>query len=121
MITPFAVEKDVMKWRHVKESDLPKNGDCQKFTDGDVWALERNYEGAIEMAITRRSFCITQAGRMGLCNPKAQHGDEVWVSFGSRVPFVLRRAERWGPTVGGTYQFIGNCFLSSAIDGVTER
>jgi hypothetical protein len=113
---PFAVENGVFKWRRMKESDLPNDSEWQQFMDGDVWALERHYEGGMEMAITGRSLYITQAGRMGLCNPKAQPGDEVWVLFGSRVPFVLRR-EAEGQGLGGTHQFIGDCFLDGAMDG----
>jgi len=111
---PFAVQNDVLKWRRMKESDLPNDSEWQQFIDGDIWALERNYEGGLEMGVTGRSLYSTRAGKLGLCNPKGQPGDEVWVLFGSKVPFVLRRVATGREN---SYQFIGDCFLEGAMDG----
>lgn len=39
-------------------------------------------------------------------------GDEVWVLFGGRVPFVLRPNE-----AGSTFSMIGDCYLHGFMDG----
>jgi hypothetical protein len=82
------------EWRRINESELPNEAEWQQFMYGDFWALERGYEGGMEMATTGRSLPITQGGRMGLCNPNSQPGDDVWALFGSKVPFVLRKVPK---------------------------
>jgi hypothetical protein len=102
--------------QRMKESWLPNDNTWQRLLNGDVGVLDRLYQGAVEMAMSGRSIYITQAGRIGICNPYASPGDEVWVLFGSNVPFVIRR-QVYTQTLPEKYQFVGDCFLDGIMDG----
>ena len=54
---------------------------------------------------------------MGLCHPNTRPGDEVWVMWGIRVPFVVRPLELADAGCAGKYSFLGDCFLYGIMDG----
>lgn len=65
-----------------------------------------------------RSFFVTKDDHMGLCYPTAQAGDEVWVLYGGRLPFILRpRNEEPDSSGARYYTFIGDCYLDGFMDG----
>lgn len=68
---------------------------------------------ALEAAVFGRAMFSTEQGSIGLCSPKVRIGDEVWVLYGSRVPFVLRPSEK----TENKYRFVGDCYLHGAMDG----
>lgn len=103
-------------WRRSSEADMPTGAEWQQFMNGDAAALPGHLESGAAMAITGRSFYITQNGKIGLCDAKARAGDEVWVLFGSNVPFVLRKTMQEHQP-GSTRRFVGDCFLDGVMDG----
>lgn len=52
---------------------------------------------------------------LGISHRGLQLGDEVWVIAGSKVPFVLRKAEH------GKYQLVGEAFVHGAMGGERFR
>jgi len=66
----------------------------------------------IFIASAGRKFFLTEKGFMGCGNP--QVGDEVWLLFGGRIPFVLRPNQD-----GSTFSMIGDCYLHGFMDGET--
>jgi hypothetical protein len=105
-------------WRRHRDSDAPSETAWKQFLDGNVLALDNSYEAAVELTTANRSLYMTQAGKIGICNPRAQSGDEVWALCGSRIPFVLRKvSERSSPRDPYRCYLIGDCFLLDAMDG----
>ena len=86
---------------------------------------DRNMESkirSIEAATYGRSMFRTEAGRLGLCLPESQVGDEVWVLHGGRVPFVLRlgdisTAKDLPGDIMRFHNFIGEAYLHGIMDG----
>ncbi|KAE9362635.1 hypothetical protein N431DRAFT_424407 [Stipitochalara longipes BDJ] len=79
------------------------------------------YQSLRDMVINQ-AFFITVDGYIGIGPPNSQVGDEVWVLFGGRVPFVLR------PDGGGAFVppkaveakvrfFIGDTYVHGIMDG----
>jgi hypothetical protein len=105
-------------WRRHRDSDTPSEAAWENFLNGEILALDNPLETAVELTTAYRSLYITEAGNIGICNPSAQPGDEVWALFGLRVPFVLRRV---GEDSSGEDAYrchlIGDCFLLDAMDG----
>jgi hypothetical protein len=58
-----------------------------------------------------RVFICTDDGRLGLANPGAKVGDEVWILKGGRTPFLLRRRR------DGNYQLVGEAFVHGIMFG----
>jgi hypothetical protein len=54
---------------------------------GLPFALDRT----LIIAVDGRCYFQTQDGGQGLCYPRTEPEDEVWVVDGSKVPFILRR------------------------------
>jgi hypothetical protein len=74
--------------------------------------------------INGRSFFITEKGFMGIGSPSVNAGDEVWVLFGGRVPFVLRRLKEEPSSVqdegvhkGLNFLSIGDCYVHGIMNG----
>jgi len=115
---PQAVSQTGMHWRRALDIDIPEKQIWQQFLDGDKWALERAYRGGMEAAINGRAFFVTKNGRMGLCSLGVMPGDQVWVVFGSLVPFVLRpRQGNGGQSTHYPYGFVSDCYLQGIMDG----
>jgi hypothetical protein len=74
--------------------------------------------------VPNHAFFITKAGYIGMGPPKILPGDQVWVLYGSRVPFVMRKAK----TSDKDYHtpqltLIGDAYLHGIMDGeaVSDR
>jgi hypothetical protein len=78
---------------------------------------------SLRKMMVNQSFFITENGFLGIGPPTTEPGDDVWILFGSRVPFVLRpRAENGGdvPPRAADYKqytFVGDCFVNRIMDG----
>lgn len=103
-------------WRCIDETEMPGETEWQAFLNGTYTALEERHKSGAGMSITGRSLYMTETGQLGLADAKAQAGDEVWVLFGAKVPFILRNTASEGHP-RGTHTFVGDCFLDGAMDG----
>lgn len=104
------------------EPCLLNGSEWLRLISGDLHGVSPAWETGFGVAVDGRCFFITKGGRMGLAVQRAKKGDEVWVPFGSRVPFVLRRLPRKLETesslrLSGTHSFVEDCFLENAMDG----
>jgi hypothetical protein len=82
-------------------------------------------------AIANRRFFVTRKGNLGLGANALQVGDEVYVANGSKVPFVLRKADRSNPdrqsedetpiTPSPMLRLIGDCYVHNVMDGEVCR
>ena len=60
---------------------------------------------------------VTKGGHTGLCDPRVQAGDEVWVLEGGRVPFILRPLAQPSLYPSQYRNFLGDSFLYGFMDG----
>jgi hypothetical protein len=75
-------------------------------------------------AIYGRAMFFTQRGHIGMCYPDCRVGDEVWVLYGGRVPFVLRQIQEYDPRIAvgmPSHVFVGDCHLDEFMDGEAIR
>lgn len=105
-----------------EEPCLLNESEWQRLIGGDLHGVPLEWETGFGIAVHGRCFFITERGKMGFTVKGAREGDEVWVPFGSKVPFVPRRLPRKLPTESrlrlcGTHSFAGDCFLENAMDG----
>lgn len=72
----------------------------------------------VRAALHNRCFFITEDDKFGTGPPQMEAGDEVWVLFGSRVPFILRPITNVKQgNRSNAYNFIGDCYLHGIMDG----
>lgn len=104
-------------WRRLQAEDIPgiqeldavlESGDLTCFRDG-------RYRLAVGTSLYHRAIYLTEGGRIGLCLPHTNAGDEIWGVYGFRVPFVFRRLDGDGRTE--MHSMIGDCYLQGAMDG----
>jgi hypothetical protein len=69
---------------------------------------------AFDLATSRRVFCITDDGYMGLVPNRTKREDHIGVILGCDVPFVLRKAE-------GGWKLVGECYIHGLMDGEAMR
>ncbi|KIX09356.1 uncharacterized protein Z518_00435 [Rhinocladiella mackenziei CBS 650.93] len=69
--------------------------------------------------IINQNFFITKRGYIGIGPATTVRGDEVWVLFGAKVPFILRPStnERRGDEKIPKYTLVGNTFVYGIMDG----
>ncbi|KAL9075877.1 MAG: hypothetical protein Q9161_001270 [Pseudevernia consocians] len=68
--------------------------------------------------LVNQSFIVTQRGHMGIGPRDLEVGDEVWVLFGSRVPFVLRPiAACQTKNSPVTFTLVGDCYVHGCMEG----
>jgi hypothetical protein len=96
--------------------DTPSPAVRQDFVGGDIFALDDAYLAAVEIATASRCLYTTERGRIGLCVPEAQPGDEIVALLGLRVPFTLRKTHQ-AYVEKECYRMIGDCFLLDFMDG----
>jgi hypothetical protein len=82
-------------------------------------------------AIANRRFFVTRKGNLGLGPNALQVEDEVYVVNGSKVPFVLRKADRSNLdrqsedetpiTPSPMLRLIGDCYVHNVMDGEVCR
>lgn len=80
------------------EPCLLNESEWQRLVGGDVHGVPLEWETGFGIAVDGRCFFVTERGKMGFTVKGVREGDEVWVPFGSKVPFVLRRLPRKLPT-----------------------
>lgn len=86
-------------------------GAGEKLDSPDVSATFR-------LASSGRAFFLTEQGYMGLSYPTMLPGDELWVLYGGRVPFVLRPSQDKPHETGAHYyRLVGDCYLDGFMDG----
>lgn len=105
-----------------EEPCLLNESEWQRLIGGDLHGVPLAWETGFGVAVDGRCFFITKGGKMGLAVPGAKRGDEIWVPFGSKVPFIVRRLPRKLQResrlrLSGTHSFVGDCFLENAMDG----
>ena len=70
---------------------------------------------------SKRRFCVTEKGYIGMVPHLSQVGDIVCVFFGAKVPFIVRNADlsnREGGEGGrGRYQLVGEAYVHGMMDG----
>jgi hypothetical protein len=71
-----------------------------------------------------RSLFITADGHLGTGTPKTRVGDEVWVLFGGRTLYIVRRSKVSRAVAAGkanrnveVREMVGECFVKSFMDG----
>ncbi|MBE3046757.1 HET domain-containing protein [Candidatus Bathyarchaeota archaeon] len=102
-------------FRQAKRDDYLRDEFDQLWEEGDFGAIgDPTYVNTIITALVDRSLFVTEGGRVGLCLPHAKAGDEVWVVYGSKMPFVLRPA-------GGAHSLVSDCYLQGAMYGEFVR
>ncbi|KAK8124424.1 uncharacterized protein PG998_000183 [Apiospora kogelbergensis] len=113
---------DSEQWRRALPLDYPWGSWWQDFIrTGDLEIVDGGYRDAVEAAMTGRAMFITGSLRlMGLCQPQAREGDEVWIVDGARMPFVLRPIEAQGSGMV-QYCMVGDCFVHGCMDGEYAR
>lgn len=70
--------------------------------------------------VVNQAFFITKNGYIGIRPPTTMAGDEVWVLFGGKVPFVLRRrGVPQGLDAGeaNEHLFMGDVYVHTIMDG----
>ncbi|KAI8941941.1 hypothetical protein NX059_000055 [Plenodomus lindquistii] len=74
------------------------------------------YESLCGM-VPNHSYFVTKRGYMGIGPPQIASGDEVWILYGGRVPFILRKA---GPSLAlssGNFTLVGDAYVHGVMDG----
>jgi hypothetical protein len=66
---------------------------------------------AVEVAVARRQFFLSNTGWMGLAPTSAVKGDIICILLGGATPFVLR------PAGNDLYQLVGECYIHGMMDG----
>lgn len=117
---PSAISTTGIHWRRIEadDADLPNGTKWKELIAGNITAPRIRFTAAVAMNIVGRSICITQSEKLALCSPNSIAGDGIWVLFGSRVPFVIRKSTR--AQAGGTgrqFHFLGDCYLPTVMGG----
>lgn len=66
--------------------------------------------------VMNQRFFVTTDGLMGMGPQMMKSGDEVWILFGGRVPFILRPRHSAGEPDNG-YILVGHAFVYGIMDG----
>jgi hypothetical protein len=83
-----------------------------------MYHSELNFISTVSIALDNRSFFITEDDKFGTGPPQMEVGDEVWVLFGGRVPFILRPIANFKQANRpNAYNFIGDCYMHGIMDG----
>ncbi|KAI1076592.1 heterokaryon incompatibility protein-domain-containing protein [Whalleya microplaca] len=73
----------------------------------------------VKCSLTKRKFFTTRGGLMGFGPSEMQEGDELWLIFGDKVPFILRPLERSnGQKKHGV---VGDCYAQRIMEGEVKR
>jgi hypothetical protein len=110
------------EWKRLGPSELKAYeqwmSDFPSFTTSRTqYSLHRTFLHAMRAAICGRSVLVTHSGKIGLCEPKAEAGDEVWVLHGGRVPFLLRPVFQQESNGPAQYALVGACYITGVMDG----
>ena len=104
-------------FRRAKETDFHEDT-WDRLMAGDISVFDaRAYGSGLNFGVRGRCIFTTYSGKMGFRPPKTLPGDEVWVMWGVRVPFVVRPSEPANAGCAGKHFFLGDCFLHGIMDG----
>jgi hypothetical protein len=68
--------------------------------------------------IPNHAFFITKTGYIGIGPPNTQPGDQVWIFYGGKVPFIMRRSSSVGAKIERSgMQLIGDAYVHGIMDG----
>ena len=102
----------------IASSDMSEPAMLQALLDSPLFI---SYYQLLNKACHGQRFFILDDGSFGLCPPETQQGDFVFLLFGGKVPFVLRRnprsknsAERDGIC---EYNLVGDCYVDGIMHG----
>ncbi|KAI8628358.1 HET-domain-containing protein [Xylariaceae sp. FL1651] len=97
---------------------------------GARYSLEDSFEklicGEFPEIDVSQNLLITETGYIGLGPRTLKAGDEIWVLFGGKVPFALRRKEVNGASRGLTaceddFELVGDAFVYGIMSGEAVR
>jgi len=77
---------------------------------------------SLRCMVLNQAFFITKLGFMGIGPPDLALGDDVFILYGGRVPFVLRRIDSTGnvdskPHWKNDYILVGSAYVYAIMDG----
>lgn len=112
-------------WRRMSNED---SASLQDWLSSVLWSMSTNTEPPISawlrtlVSVTYgRAMFQTLQGYLGLCGPKTQEGDEVWILKGGKVPFVLRPCYNDSHSLQDCppdwYKLVGDAYLHGYMDG----
>jgi len=96
--------------------------DASPLTSHSAGGEVNKMDHAIRAATIERVFFTTADGRVGLGPPSIAEGDEVYILFGGRTPFVLRPSHQRFEVDGEPsecYELVGDCYVHGIMDGET--
>lgn len=75
------------------------------------------YESVCGM-VPNHAFFVTKLGYIGIGPPEIQPGDQAWVIYGGRVPFILRTQEQDNVLDGAhAFTLVGDAYVHGIMDG----
>jgi len=83
------------------EEDLTRENQSEMLLDF-LYALSGHWEG--------RALCSSGDGRLALVPQQTRESDSIFLPFGSRVPFIVRKAE-------SDWKLIGECYVHGIMQG----
>jgi hypothetical protein len=91
----------------------------------------RGFDISLYSMLTNQGFFVSEKGYMGIVPGNVKKGDEIWVLFGSSVPFALRKSgSEDGNTIIGSgedsmqgrgYIKLGDCYVHGIMQGEAVR
>jgi len=129
-------KQDFTTWRRLSKQDL-REEDAWRFEASLKAASPSSANGILDdyshmpLIVDGRALFLTRTGRRwGFGVPEVQPGDEIWILYGSPVPFILRppvvryNEDGVAEFAGGAgsrnarpYSFVGDCYLDGVMFG----
>lgn len=78
--------------------------------------LSRELSCSLRSFVINQSFFVTEEGYIGMGPQTMAPGDELWILFGGKVPFILRPFRKFGKGADG-YTLVGHAFVYGIMDG----
>jgi hypothetical protein len=79
----------------------------------DLWQAAQPYINALHLYRTTYHFCISETGYIGLVQKTTRVGDIIYVPYGSKVPFIIRKSDERP----GCYRLISQCYIHGMMNG----
>ncbi|KAF7539643.1 hypothetical protein G7054_g1984 [Neopestalotiopsis clavispora] len=70
---------------------------------------------ANDLGYHNESLFLTQSGLIGVGSPGCRVGDQVYVLYGGKIPFILRPARKRGRQ--NCYRYVGHAYVHGIMDG----
>jgi hypothetical protein len=92
-----------------------------KVLDGGELTFNVLYESLGGM-VPNHAFFITKMGYIGMGPPRTRPGDQIWVFYGGRVPFIMRRNNLHGLQFEFRgLRLVGDAYVHGIMDGEAVR